>query len=383
MYNNSISPFTHLVTSYMNIWITGLTLAAILVHHYFFFVSWVFRTKLKAFMAIFGKASLVYLNQTEVIFRKGNDWDVFLNYFYAVLFIFCLLIGILLSPFIIAYHAQQKRTFAKFLFLLVSSMDLFKSFYFPLVLVPKLLSPLDEEDYYYIREYSSIPKMAYFNSVVASLFWIETDILVVLSVSRYFSISRPLEVAPKRNAVLLFLIILSALHWFTSSIPTFVKEHVYIRVLDQVFSVDSGSVTSITIWFVKGTVRCLILMTGVTSTTLTIVELKKSDTVASEFSDANVRRGVISLVTISVFNVFVLVFVIIQNVVLFFMAKSNWQIYSTGIDFLTFLMAYGISLVQSTFNSISFFAISLSFKTFLRESIRNQETRLKVRRSKN
>ena len=332
-------------------------------------------------MAIFGKASSVPYNQTEVIIREGNDWDVFLNYFFAVLFIFCFIIGILLNPFIIAYHAQQKRTFAKVLFLLVSSMDLFKSLYFPLVLVPKLLSPLGEEDYYYIKEYSSIPKMAYFNSVVACLFWIETDILVVLSVSRYFSISRPLEVAPKRNAVLLFLIILSALHWFTSSFPTFVKKHLYMRVLDQIASLDSGSATSIAVWFVKGSVMCLILIIGVTITTLTIVELKKSDTVASEFSDANVRRGVISLVTISVFNVFVLVFVIIQNAVLFFMAKSNWQIYSTGIDLVTFLMAYGISLVQSTFNSISFYAISLSFKTFLRKSIRNQETRFKVRRS--
>ena len=325
-------------------------------------------------MAIFGKASLVRSNQTEVIFREGNNWDVFLNYFFAVFFIFCFLIGILLNPFIIAYHAQQKRTFAKFLFLLVSSMDLFKSLYFPLVLVPKLLSPLGEEDYYYIKEYSSI-KIAYINSVVAFSFWIETDILVVLSVSRYFSISRPLEVAPKRNAVLLFLIILSALHWLTSSIPTFAKEHMYHRVLDQVFSLDAGSVTSITIWFVKSIVRCLILITGVTITTLTIVELKKSDTVASELSDANIRRGVISLVTISVFNLFVLVFVITQNIILFFMAESHWQIYTTGIDLVIFLMAYGISLVQSTFNSVSFFAISLSFKNFLKKLIRKLETR--------
>ena len=325
-------------------------------------------------MAIFGKASTILSNQTEVIFRERNNWDVFLNYFFAVFFIFCFIIGILLNPFIIAYHAQQKRTFAKFLFLLVSSMDLFKSLYFPLVLVPKLLSPLGDEDYYYIREYSSIPKMAYFNSLVASLFWIETDILVVLSVSRYFSISRPLEVAPKRNAVLLFLIILSASHWCTSSIPTFVKEHMYMRVIDQVFSLNAVSVTSITIWFVKSIVRCLILITGVTFTALTIIELKKSNTVASEISDANVRRGVISLVTISVFNLFVLVFVITQNIILFFMAKSHWQIYTTGIDLVIFLMAYGISLVQSIFNSVSFFAISLSFKNFLKKLIRKQET---------
>ena len=322
-------------------------------------------------MAIFGKASLVRSNQIEVIFREGNNWDVFLNYFFAVFFIFCFLIGILLNPFIIAYHAQQKRTFAKFLFLLVSSMDLFKSLYFPLVLVPKLLSPLGEEDYYYIKEYSSIKiAYSYINSVVASLFWIETDILVVLSVSRYFSISRPLEVAPKRNAVLLFLIILSALYWATSSVPIYVKEHMYMRVLDQVISHDARSVTSIILWCVKSIIRCLILITGVTFTNLTIVELRKSNTVSSQISDTNVRTGVVSLVTISVFNVFVLLFVIVQNVVLFYMGKSHWQIYSTGIDLVTFLMAYGMSLIQSTFNSVSFFAISLSFKKFLKKLIR-------------
>ena len=321
-------------------------------------------------MAIFGKASSVRSNHSEIIFREGNNWDVFLNYFFAVFFIFCFIIGILLNPFIIAYHAQQKRTFAKFLFLLVSSMDLFKSLYFPLVLVPKLLSPLGEEDYYCIKDYSSIPKMAYFNSVVVSLFWIETDILVVLSVSRYFSISRPLEVAPKRNAVLLFLIILSALYWATSSVPIYVKEHMYMRVLDQVISHDARSVTSIILWCVKSIIRCLILITGVTFTNLTIVELRKSNTVSSEISDTNVRTGVVSLVTISVFNVFVLLFVIVQNVVLFYMGKSHWQIYSTGIDLVTFLMAYGMSLIQSTFNSVSFFAISLSFKKFLKKLIR-------------
>ena len=216
--------------------------------------------------------------------------------------------------------------------------------------------------------------MAYLNSVVACLFWIETDILVVLSVSRYFSISRPLEVAPKRNAVLLFLIILSALYWTTSSVPIYVKEHLYMRVIDQVVSLNALSVTSIISWCVKSIVRCFILIIGVTFTTLTIIELKKSNTVSSEISDANVRRGIVSLVTISVFNVFVLLFVIIQNIVLFYMGKSGWQIYSTSIDLVTFLMAYGISLVQSTFNSVSFFAISLSFKNFLKNFIRKQET---------
>ena len=130
-------------------------------------------------MAIFGEAFVP--NETELILlREGNDWDVFLNYFFAVFFIFCFIIGILLNPFIIAYHAQRKRTFAKFLFLLVSSMDLFKSLYFPLVLAPKLLSPLGEDDYYYTDDMTTVFWTAYLNNFIFDIVWFEMDVAVIL-----------------------------------------------------------------------------------------------------------------------------------------------------------------------------------------------------------
>ena len=160
------------------------------------------------YMAIFGKAFLLnYTTGKDILLREGNNWDVFLNYFFAVFFIFCFIIGILLNPFIIAYHAQQKRTFAKFLFLLVSSMDLFKSLYFPLVLVPKLLSPIGKEDYYYNWDLTSVPWTSHLNKVLALLSMYEIDVLVVLCIVRYNSVVNPLSSSRVRNIVLSSILI--------------------------------------------------------------------------------------------------------------------------------------------------------------------------------
>ncbi|KAL5262785.1 hypothetical protein ACHWQZ_G008248 [Mnemiopsis leidyi] len=200
-------------------------------------------------MAIFGKAVVLtpYEGQMfEYVLREGNNWDVFLNYFFAVLFIFCFVIGIVLNPFIIAYHAQQKRTFAKVLFLLVSSMDLFKCLYFPLVLVPKLLSPLGEDDYYLNEDLSTVSWTAYANNFVMPLSMFEIDVLAILSIVRYSSVANPLSSKRVMNiiltAILTFDIMLNVVG---GCLPFFYEPIVYERVIDMLVCIDELFISNI------------------------------------------------------------------------------------------------------------------------------------------
>ena len=79
-------------------------------------------------MAIFGTAVMLNGTKTTVL-KEGNHWDKFLNNFFAGFCLFCLVIGIVLNPFIIVYHAQQRRTLSKLLFLTISSIDQFRLLY--------------------------------------------------------------------------------------------------------------------------------------------------------------------------------------------------------------------------------------------------------------
>ena len=305
----------------------------------------------------------------ERVFREGNNWDVLLNYFFAVFFIFCFVIGILLNPFIIAYHAQQKRTFAKFLFLLVSSMDLFKSLYFPLVLVPKLLSPLGEEDYYYNWDLTNVSWTAYLNNFLLVLNWFEVDVLIVLNVTRYFSFTRPLSSTLKRNIVLVAVLLFHFLNRLTTFIGLFFfPDILYSRIYGCV--VPKGAIGTLSIF------RCVIF---VFSTTvggifiyLTVLYLKNSDTASSEISSRNVRRGIASLVAMSVFNVLILAFSVCYFIALHILKNSNWIYQSTFFDFIQFMALYGIPLSQSVFNSLSILAICTAFRDFVKKCVRER-----------
>ena len=321
-------------------------------------------------MAIFGKVMWVVPGVGETVFREGNNWDVFLNYFFAVFFIFCFIIGILLNPFIIAYHAQQKRKFAKFLFLLVSSMDLFKSLYFPLVLVPKLLSPLGEEDHYYNWDLTNVPWTAYSNNFFLSLIWFEVDVLTVLNVARYFSFTRPLSSTLKRNICLIAVLLFHFLNRLTTFLGLFFFQDIlYSRIYDCV--VPKGAVGMLSIF------RCVIF---VLSTTvggifiyLTVRHLKNSDTASSEVSNRNIRRGIASLVAMSVFNVFILALSVCYYTAMHILKNSDWIVQdSTFFDFIQFMVPYGIPLSQSVFNSLSILVICTSFRDFVKKCCRER-----------
>ena len=335
-------------------------------------------------MAIFGEAVVLFLDQNQTIehvLREGNDWDVFLNYFFAVFFIFCFIIGILLNPFIIAYHAQQKRTFAKVLFLLVSSMDLFKSLYFPLVLVPKLLSPLGKEDYYYNWELANVSWTSHLNIFMVAINTLEIDVLVVLCVVRYYSVVYPLSSSRLRNMILLSISIFNfVFNIIAACLPYFHEPMARSRILDFIIITDLNYAykVSIPIGHAAFGISCIFLLIGGGYTTLTIKCLKNSDTASSEASRINIRRGIMSLVAMSLCNILVILANVGHSLVLLINQVNNetgedWK-HNTAYDFFQFSNVYFTPVIQSAFNAVSFLVICSSFRIYAMKWLKRGRT---------
>ena len=323
-------------------------------------------------MAIFGEAVMLFLDQNQTIehvLRDGNNWDIFLNYFFAVFFIFCFIIGILLNPFIIAYHAQQKRTFAKVLFPLVSSMDLFKSMYFPLVLVPKLLSPLGEDDYYINEDLTTVSWTTHLNTILAPLSNFEIDVLVVLCVVRYNSVVHPLSSTRVRNMVLLCFLISNYVFKITMPfLPYFHEPMVRIRILDSMIISDQdyNYKVALPLAYVSFGANSTLLLIGGVYTILTIQYLKNSDTAFSEASRINIRKGTISLVAMNLFNMILIISNLGHGLSLLInhtKDQEDWS-FSTGSDFIQFANFYFTPVIQSAFNAVSFLLICSSFRIY-------------------
>ncbi|KAL5271500.1 hypothetical protein ACHWQZ_G001940 [Mnemiopsis leidyi] len=333
-------------------------------------------------MAIFGKAVMRTNNLTSPI-RDGNDWDVFLNYFFAVLFMIFFLVGITVNPLIILYHSKQKRTFAKVLFLLISIIDLIRSVYFPLVLVPKLLSPPADKDFYYDMSPSSVHWTSYSNRIISVLLEEEQEILVALCVLRFFTIRDPLSNAKKRNlalSVILFgIFVLNTIF----AILDYTKEpFAYFRISDSLTTVDTEYITGVlaTFFIFKNVLRCILLLVGGIFSGLTILHLKKSDTAACEASEKNVRKGILSIVAMNVFNVFVIIIAVRTSFVMHEISQNEFKrFHSTEKDCIIFSGSYGITLTQSAFNTLSFLLICSSFRDFVKMLLSTWRERIGIR----
>ena len=331
-------------------------------------------------MTIFGKAvgRLPFLNGSEgqsvisdVILREGNDWDIFLNYFFALLFICCLLIGVSVNSLIILYHSKQNRSFANILFLLISSIDLIKSVYFPLVFIPKLLSPQDDDEYFLDSKLTSIPWTSYTNHLVLSAIGIEINLLIVLCGARYFTFKYPLSDSRKRNVVFSSVLVANTLNsvaW--NFIVYFYEPFTHSKLHDFVISMDIKYITGtvIPLWYTGVCLQCMYLLAGGVFSGLTIVHLKNSDTAASEASTRNIRKGIVAIVAMNEFNAFVILSYVAMSIILHEMNKDWRNVkHSTLSDFIQFTSAYGIKLIQSAFNSVSFLISCSSFKEFVKK----------------
>jgi hypothetical protein len=120
--------------------------------------------------------------------------------------------------------------------------------------------------------------------------------------------------------------------------------------------------------YATGGVQCIFLLIGALFSGLTILHLKNSDTAVSDASTRNIRKGIIAIVTMNMFNVFVILSAVGMTIVLHQMGKKPSKIIcSTISDFVQFTNVYGIPMSQSAFNSLSFLAISSSFKVYFKK----------------
>ena len=337
-------------------------------------------------MARFGRAEGRYLYWGEVdgqaierafiqFYRDAKCWDVVVNYFFALLFISCLIVGVLVNPFVLWYHSRQSTSFAKVLFLLISFIDQIKSLYFPLVFVPKLLSLQNDNDYYYDQDLSSTSWTSYSNSIVSILGSFEKDLLVVLCVSRHITLRNPLSSAQKRNAV--FSAVLSLCFLYKTCLPILGYLHKplgYMRLVDSVLSMNVAYIErySIIKLNVQNALDCLLLLIAGLFNGLTIFHLKNSDAAASNSSTRNIRRGIIAILAMNVFNAFALLSNVTFSILIYFMNKADWHKfqYSTCSDAIQFTNAYGVVLIQSAYNSMSFLFICSSFRLSVRNLFR-------------
>ena len=328
-------------------------------------------------MAIFGNVT-IRQGDNIVVFRAGSKWDEFLNYLFSVLFICCLSIGVVLNPLILRYHSKQKKSLPTILFLFISSIDQIKSLYLPLLLIPKLLSSPNDQDYYVEINPVSVSWTPPVNNVVKHLHDIEMDLLVYLCAARYVSIKYPYFSSWKKIFASVVFVICSCAKTSTR-IPLHLhkKPVMYYRVYDMVFTADEEFIDEVGMVFAYyGMIlACIFLLVGGSFSGLTIIYLKNSDTASSESSVRNIEKSIRAILAMSVFNVFVMMTIVGQFCVQQYLNTdtlkfdpSNW---TTGTDFAQFLHSYGMPLLQSAFNTVSFPLISSSFQAFVRELLHN------------
>ena len=280
-----------------------------------------------------------------------------------------------MNPFIIWYHSRQKKSFTTILFLSVSIIDQIKSICLPLVFIPKLFSPLKDNDYYYDQDLSSFPWTSYSNEFILVLAVIEADLLIVLCITRYMTLKDPLAPARKRNKIfsaLLFVHFLCIVCHLVSKY--FYKPLSHMRLFDLVVSmnIEYADISVEIILHILNVFSCLLLLVASIFCGLTIVHLKNSNTAASNTSARNIRRGIAAILAMNFFNVFAIFSAVVFSIYIHILAttpKSNWKSYSTTSDIIQFTNAYVVTLTQSAFNSISFLCICSSFRMCVKNII--------------
>ena len=317
-------------------------------------------------MAIFGNGT-VRNNDTIFFLRDRNDLDVFFNYFFATLFICCLIIGITLYPFIIWYHSIQKKSLPTILFLLISSIDLFKSIYSPIALVPKLLSSINDTNYYVDVIPISISWTSYANSAFFITYDLEIDLLILLCVLRYIHIKHPFVSTSKRNIVCAFFFMVGLLKISSRIIEVQWKPVAYFRTFDGISTANVRAAKQLPM--IGLSLNCLLLVFGGLFSTLTIIHLKNADTASSEVSSRNIDKSIQAIVAMNIFNVLILVVNVGYSIYL--NTFNNDNLSSLG-DFVEFTNCHGLPLLQSSFNAVSFLLISSSFKVFVRTSLQSR-----------
>ena len=331
-----------------------------------------FSYRKKKAMAIFGAITVRVDYYGFVIFQKDvNDWDIFCNYFFAVLFILVFFTG-LVQPLIVYYHSRQQRTTANILFILISVLDTFRSLYFPVILVPKLLAPIGDIEDYMQHEYEGW--FGLLNSFLAFLSpQISYAMLLLLCGFRYSALITTLNPTANLKPMKIlapFICLTGAMtligYWIWGIFKYRHSGFVFARITQSAFPANME-------WLVgsndflhasAGFFLCMVLLSVIFSI-LSVQFLRKSvGQTSNEFSNRHLKRSVISILVMNTFSTFLLVLNIFW---LYFQIKhKSYYSFPTYIDALRFTALYGFPLTQAAFNAVSFSIISSSFQSFVK-----------------
>ena len=214
------------------------------------------------------------------------------------------------------------------------------------------------------------------NRYLAVLGTIETYLLIVLCIARYMTIKNPFGSARNRNiGFSASILIIFVLLIFLAISDDLLGSLTYFRVTDSVMSFDFQSIDNEegVSWHIWVGVLCFSLLIEGVFGGLTILHLKNSDTAESSSSSKNLRKSIFVILFMNAFNALLIVFGIALSVTEHILKDNRWEKLSTTIDFIEFSNMYGLVVLQSAFNSVSFLIICSSFRVFVR-SIFNRIT---------
>ena len=317
-------------------------------------------------MGIFGEVVIPVGNLTNFTMkhvRDTNNYDIFLNYFFAVHSILAIILGLTLAPLIIYFHLQQRRSVATILFLVINVLDLIRSIYNPLTLLPKLVSR-DIDPFW--DHYTGW--VGHVNNALPVITEIEFLLLVALCTVRYWGVTRPHKSLNVIVMVTVTLVVARVMMFVGVAVGKYLhRPYVKPRMNQLVFTADEefNLKVILKITAVKHLVFGLVLIYGIVISVLTVNYLNtlRKATAGSKTSDARNRKSIKIIVIMNIFSVVVALVTLIQAVNLIVNSQNR---FSTMDCFITFAVVHGLPLSQSMFNYLCFVCASSSFRRFLK-----------------
>ena len=162
------------------------------------------------------------------------------------------------------------------------------------------------------------------------------------------------------------LILSFLLNIFAGFLDYFFEPLVYYKVIDVLISSDPKYVSNVLypMSCFLFSANCFLFLVGGIYTILTIKYLKNFDTASSETSRINIRKGIISLVAMSLFNILLILSNLGHGFDTILQANNEIETYSTMSDFIAFSNIIFTPVIQSAFNAVSFLIICNTFRTF-------------------
>ena len=242
-----------------------------------------------------------------------------------------------------------------------------------MLLVPKLLSPIDD-----IEEYVQFNYEGWFGLMNTFLSFIPGNMLVsslllLLCGVRYISIltvmNHGVNLLPVKAISPIICLAGPAIlagYWIWGTEKYGDSGFAFVRITQSAFPADQdwmlGSNDFLHTCF--GVYIFMVLLSVIFSALNAQYLMKSFGRTPSEAANRNLRKSVVSILVMNVFSTFL---VSLNTCWLYYQIKhKNYITFPKYLDVLRFTTIYGFPLTQAAFNAISFIVISSSFQKFVR-----------------